>query len=124
MRGRKTIPTARKRLEGNPGKRKLNEDEPKPEHKMPEKPAFLSGEAGLVWDRFAPDLYRLKLLTAIDGAAFAAACMAYSRWLQAEQEIDKHGLLIDTPIVSKKTGEIVGCTLRKNPACVAARITV
>ena len=34
-RGRKPTPTALKLLEGNPGKRKLNDREPKPEKKKP-----------------------------------------------------------------------------------------
>ena len=41
MAGRKPKPTAIKELEGNPGKRKLNKKEPKPEKGMPVCPEWL-----------------------------------------------------------------------------------
>jgi phage terminase small subunit len=44
-RGRKPTPTAIKELEGNPGKRKLNENEPKPERKAPACPKWLDKDA-------------------------------------------------------------------------------
>ena len=40
-RGRKPKPTAMKELEGNPGKRPLNPNEPRPERKAPRCPAWL-----------------------------------------------------------------------------------
>ena len=45
-RGRKPTPTAIKELEGNPGKHKINEAEPKPEKKAPPCPKWLEPEAG------------------------------------------------------------------------------
>ena len=41
MAGRKLKPTAVKELEGNPGKRKLNKKEPKPDKGMPTCPEWL-----------------------------------------------------------------------------------
>ena len=41
MAGRKPKPTAVKKLEGNPGKRKLNKKEPVPAKGMPECPDWL-----------------------------------------------------------------------------------
>ena len=41
-RGRKPKPTAIKELEGNPGKRPLNANEPKPERKAPRCPGWLA----------------------------------------------------------------------------------
>ena len=120
MKGRKPKPTERKKLEGNPGKRKLNQDEPKPSLGMPDPPPFLLPDARFLWDELAPELVRMNVLTKVDGKALAAACMAYARWLQAERDIDKYGILVETPIVSKKTNEIVGHVLKKNPACTAA----
>ena len=43
-RGRKPTPTAMKLLEGNPGKRKLNDKEPRPEKKAPSCPKWLEPE--------------------------------------------------------------------------------
>ena len=45
MAGRKPKPTAMKKLEGNPGKRKLNTKEPMPEKGMPDCPRWLLSEA-------------------------------------------------------------------------------
>ena len=45
MAGRKPKPTAIKKLEGNPGKRKLNKNEPVPAKGMPECPDWLLPEA-------------------------------------------------------------------------------
>ena len=47
--GRKPKPTAIKELEGNPGKRKLNKKEPKPEKGMPVCPEWLLPEAKAEW---------------------------------------------------------------------------
>ena len=43
--GRKPTPTAIKELEGNPGKRALNDKEPKPVKKAPACPKWLEPEA-------------------------------------------------------------------------------
>ena len=45
QRGRKPKPTAMKVLEGNPGGRPLNKNEPKPDKKAPRCPAWLEEEA-------------------------------------------------------------------------------
>lgn len=43
--GRKNTPTQLKVLNGNPGKRPLNQNEPKPKPVMPECPSWLNGYA-------------------------------------------------------------------------------
>lgn len=87
MRTRPAKPTHLKLIEGNPGKRKLNANEPKPEPELPLPPSFLSAEAKEEWWRVATELYQLKLLTGLDRAALAAFCQAYGRWQQAEEAI-------------------------------------
>lgn len=54
--GRKPKPTAIKVLEGNPGKRELNEYEPKPAKKAPRCPSWLEDEAKKEWKRTAKQL--------------------------------------------------------------------
>ena len=49
-RGRRPTPTRLKLLTGNPGKRRLNQREPKPVG-APEKPDFISGNSAAEWDR-------------------------------------------------------------------------
>ena len=51
MRGRKPKPTDQKRLEGNPGKRQLNDQEPEPEVAIPDCPEHLDPEARAEWQR-------------------------------------------------------------------------
>ena len=53
MAGRKPKPTAVKKLEGNPGKRKLNTKEPVPAKGMPDCPEWLLPEAKKEWERLA-----------------------------------------------------------------------
>lgn len=84
-------PTALKILEGNPGKRALNKNEPKPEPVAPKCPAWLDLEAKREWKRMAPQLERLGLLTIIDGAVLAGYCQAYAEFRKATEELKVHG---------------------------------
>jgi phage terminase small subunit len=77
MRGRKPHPTLLKLVKGNPGHRPLTDSEPAPRKMLPEPPAELSGDARKEWDRVAPELYRMGLLTGLDRAALAAYCQVY-----------------------------------------------
>jgi P27 family predicted phage terminase small subunit len=97
QRGRKPKPIAIKELEGNPGKRPLNDNEPKPEKKAPKCPKWLDDEAKKEWRRTAKQLEQLGILTEVDMAAFAGYCQAYARWKEAEEFISKHGTIVKTP---------------------------
>ena len=66
MAGRRPKPTAMKKLEGNPGKRKLNMVEPMPEKGMPECPKWLLPEAKVEWSRLCQKLSEKGVLTEID----------------------------------------------------------
>lgn len=94
--GGKAKPTALKLLQGNPGKRPLNEAEPKPEPEIPSCPEHLDEEAQREWERMAGRLSDLGLLTGIDRAALAAYCLAWSRWVQAEEAVRETGLLLQS----------------------------
>ena len=96
-RGRKPTPTAIKELEGNPGKRPLNKNEPKPTKKAPPCPKWLEPEAKKEWRRLAKKMEQLGVLTEVDMAAFAGYCQAYARWKEAEEFISKHGSIFQTP---------------------------
>ena len=97
QRGRKPTPTAIKELEGNPGKRKLNDKEPKPEKKAPSCPKWLEPEAKKEWRRLAKKMELMGVLTEVDMAAFAGYCQAYARWKEAEEFITQHGTMVRTP---------------------------
>lgn len=83
--GRKPKPTYLKVLEGNPGKRALPKHEPKPAQAAPSCPRFLKGEARREWRRMVALLLPLGLLTRVDRAALAAYCVAWARWVKAEE---------------------------------------
>lgn len=97
QRGRKPKPTVLKLLEGNPGGRPLNVNEPKPVKKAPRCPAWLEDEAKKEWKRMGKILEQMGLLTEMDMMAFAGYCQACARWKEAEEFITQHGTMIRTP---------------------------
>lgn len=97
MRGRKPKPTVLKLMEGNPGKRPLNDREPVPPPEIPECPEFLDAEAHAEWDRTSQVLAEMGLLTKADRSALAAYCVAYSRWVQAEAQVARYGTIVKSP---------------------------
>jgi P27 family predicted phage terminase small subunit len=101
---RRPKPTHLKLVQGNPGRRPLNQNEPQPRRKMPSPPPELNDDAKREWRRVAKDLHSLGLLTWIDRAAMSAYCQAYGRWIVAERAVSEmakrdlltHGLMIKT----------------------------
>ena len=96
-RGRKPKPSALKLLEGNPGKRPLNEKEPIPPKGSIRCPSWLLPEAKKEWKRLAPSLEAMGVLTVLDLTAFEGYCQAYARWKEAEMFIAQHGSIFKTP---------------------------
>jgi P27 family predicted phage terminase small subunit len=113
--GNNRLPTAIKKLRGNPGGRKLNEREPKLETKTPAMPPNLPDLAIAEWNSIVPALLRLGVLTELDGKALAAYCFSYARWQEAEAIVRERGVLLEEPIVSRETGEVIGSKFKKNP---------
>ncbi len=72
--GRRPKPTALKVLQGNPGKRHLNDREPKPPEGPVERPDYLSAGAIVVWEEEAPTALAMGTLTKADRRAFATMC--------------------------------------------------
>jgi P27 family predicted phage terminase small subunit len=108
MKGRKKLPTALHLLRGNPGKRKLNQDEPQPAA-LPDldPPAWLDVTAQVEWRRLAPMLSRLGVLTETDSDALAAYCEAWVTWKEATAKVRQFGMVVkrskagvDVPVIS------------------------
>lgn len=97
MRGRKPLPSNVVRLRGNPGKRRRNDAEPRPEACTPSCPSALGPEARKEWRRLAKELAGLGLLTRIDRGALAAYCQAQALWLEAIQSIERYGTMVKSP---------------------------
>ncbi len=97
MRGRKPKPTLMKELDGNPGKRAVNDREPVPPDGVPDCPEHLDEEARAEWFRTAAALKEMGLLSQADRSALAAYCVAYSRWVAAEAQVKKFGTIVKSP---------------------------
>ena len=95
--GRKPKPTALKLLQGNPGKRPLNQNEPQPQARLPHAPGHLSDEGKKEWRRAGRFLLTLGLISDLDLAAFAGYCSAYGRWVEAEQALKTYGVMLKSP---------------------------
>jgi P27 family predicted phage terminase small subunit len=105
MRGPPPTPLRLRLLRGNPGKRPLRpEPEPMRSAQCPERPPFVTGHAADEWDRVAPELHRLGLLTLVDVHPFAVYCTSYARWRlavetlarMAQDDRETHALLVKT----------------------------
>jgi P27 family predicted phage terminase small subunit len=95
--GRKPQPTALKLLKGNPGRRPLNQDEPRPQVRLPRVPDHLSDEAKREWRRLGRMLVGMGVMTEADGDALALLCTAWARWLEAEGQLRRFGIVIKSP---------------------------
>lgn len=79
--GRKNKPTGRKKLEGNPGKRPLNEKEPQPRilDGVPPCPDHLTSDARIEWDRCAEELSYCHILSRLELSLLEAYCESIGR---------------------------------------------
>lgn len=121
--GRRGPPPKPSRLKvaaGNPGKRPLNPQEPRPAVEAPRMPAWLPRRAKAEWQRIVPELLGLGLLTRIDLGALASYCVAVGELEEATRTLDKEGRVCVQPIMDK-TGEKVGERLRPHPAVAMQR---
>ncbi len=96
MRGRKAKPEALNKLAGNPGKRPPRKS-PQPKIEIPAMPDHLHGEAVAEWERVTPLLQSLGLLAKLDRSTLAAYCMAWARWVEAEDKLREGGLIVKSP---------------------------
>lgn len=93
-RGPPKKPTQLKLLQGNPGKRSINTDEPKPARCLATRPPRdLDSVARKVWRETAPRLEALGLLSVIDLAIFWRYCDLRSKFKAAKDFLDKNGFV-------------------------------
>jgi P27 family predicted phage terminase small subunit len=90
IRGRPPKSSKLRALEGNPGKRPLNEREPQPTGPLV-KPDFVTGEAASEWDRVVgampPGLY-----TAADAPVLAVYCVAWVLFRNSLAQVAREGM--------------------------------
>jgi P27 family predicted phage terminase small subunit len=92
-RGRKPKPTALKKLQGNPGKRPLNDREPRPKTPVKRPWGLGQGQQRKFWDEHAEELERLGVLTGVDVSAFRLMAEHYAFAVQAAKELREGGVL-------------------------------
>lgn len=76
-------------------------------------PTWMKGEALKIFQRMAPMLRNMKLLTEADAPAFARYCKHYARWLELQKRLDKQGDIYEIETAS-------GVVRRADPAFVMA----
>jgi P27 family predicted phage terminase small subunit len=99
MRGRKPKPTSQKRLEGNPGGRKLNEHEPEMPAASEDLPPELVADAVAMaeWSRLVPLLKKSHTVTQGDRGLLLALCQQWSRYLDANAKVTVAGMVVRAP---------------------------
>lgn len=91
MRGRKPIPTLLKFSRGNPGKRRLNEDEPQPGELSPKVPEEISDPvAREEWVRMIAPAIAIGHITASDRTMAIAHCELFATWRSQLADAVKH----------------------------------
>jgi P27 family predicted phage terminase small subunit len=103
LRGRRAAPTALKLIRGtdkvNPGR--INRDEPVPPIGDVICPTFLKGRARRFWQRHAPLLSAMRVLTTVDVDALAALCETEAEFWSARDDVRKRGIQIEVTRYSK-----------------------
>lgn len=109
-------PSELKLMNGNPGKRPIRDNEPRPKSIIPKMPKDIDRDAAKTWKRLAPALHKLGLLTELDGDALAHLCQIRSRVMvihqaikdnqaiKGNQGIKNNDLLLDTEISTDSEG--------------------
>jgi len=119
MRGRKPKPTHQRILDGNPGKRAVNRQEPPlPPEDFAQLPGELAGDhlAAAEWRRLAPILRVRRAVTVADRAALIALCLEWSRYLQATAKASplvvstKSGYPMPNPYLGVAARSLAACT--------------
>jgi P27 family predicted phage terminase small subunit len=96
MMGRKPLPTHIKLVKGTARPHRLNPNEPKPPLAVPEPPPHLEEREKARFTSMAEMLVRRGVMTELDAGALARYAVAWCRWVDAEAEIKKRGLVVKT----------------------------
>ena len=94
MRGRKPKPTQKKKLEGNPGKRKLNRREPRPKAAGRIAPATIDSLAKQFIADYLPLVQAMQIFTDADRAALELMSVHYSIAWRAAEIVQREGLML------------------------------
>ncbi|MNL32196.1 Phage terminase, small subunit [compost metagenome] len=94
--GRRPKPVDKKLAAGNPGKRKLNTNQPDfALVRTVDCPEWMGEFGRALWDTVVPQLCGQRLILATDVQNLEVYCAAYNQFREAEQHIAKNGLVVD-----------------------------
>lgn len=96
MRGRKPKPSHLKLVTGNPGRRPMN-NEPVIPPALPDAPGWITGTALDEWNRIAPLLAAVGLLTHLDRTAIGCYCLHVGHLLSAQEMLARDGMTVTSP---------------------------
>jgi len=105
VRGRRPKPTEQRRLEGNPGRRPLNADEPSP----PISPSLFDDPPELATNPIALAEWRRLAaahplwITDVDRGLLLESCVLYARMREADDRIERTG----GAVIQTKAGNII-----------------
>jgi P27 family predicted phage terminase small subunit len=102
-RGPRPQPTKLKVLRGNPGCRRLNQQEPEPPHDGVVMPSHLGSVAQEKWRHLLPLLQAVKVMTRADVEALARYCDTYEWWLATRAKLRTEG---DTYPILNDAGQV------------------
>jgi len=99
MKGRKPKPTQLKVIQGNPGKRTINKDEPEATVVAPDTPApdHLGELAKECWTQMVGMLSGSKVITELDLHGLELYCAAYQNWRDAQAKVIELGAIVKSP---------------------------
>lgn len=90
MRGRPAKPTSLKLIDGNPGKRAINGQEPDPEYLNDlSPPEFLTDDAKAVWKELAQNLRNARVLTKLDVPMLQMVCESIATYRNAVKKCEQ-----------------------------------
>jgi P27 family predicted phage terminase small subunit len=121
MKGRKPKSTAQRRLDGNPGHRPLNTQEPVTpalDASFDTPPDDLTlPRARLEWSRLAPVLRKARQVSATDRTALMALCLEWARYLEAMAKVEALGMVVTTPNGYPITNPYLSIAVRALAGC-------
>lgn len=98
MPGPRRQPTVLRLMRGNPGKRRLNHQEPRPGPLAADCPPELTDPvARAEWDRVAPGLISSGQVTTVDRAMLIGYCQKWAQWQAIETAAAVHPFIVKGP---------------------------
>ena len=76
---------------------------PQPPLGKPRMPSHLDATAKAEWKRVLPMLDEMGVTSKIDGTLLAVYCVYYSRWVKAEEALEKEGFTAETSGADKQS---------------------